>query len=415
MRVKAILGAVAAACLIVFVATPVSGAVAPACIQGSAPAGQGGVEIRLPSVSAWCSAQTIRNNPDVTGQMSYQVCTLNGVCRRTTIDVGISVAHLLAIAFPHRTVQLAEVIPPVGVPSVLQGPDLTGSSAGNGPIFGIGGGVTRYVGPAGVSGSYLEEVSSTDGSAIILRGYASALSNVSIAGSPLQPLPDHQVQFFASPTLPGAKYRWSFSDGRTVTDRSTISHSFSGPGRYDVYVTVEARNGAAGVSPVPASVNVQKLVKGRNYKPPAKHKNNPSTTGSGNGNGGTGTGSGSNNTNTTPTNSSTTSPSAGTTTGQTTHAPPIRTNPRPVHAGTIVSGRLISAVTPISPAQLASGNFPTTTPVNQRITPAAVVGSGPVRPIAGIAAAVAIVLLLGSGAGQELRSLRRSIASARLG
>jgi hypothetical protein len=95
--------------------------------------------------------------------------------------------------------------------------------------------------------------------------------------------------------------------------------------------------------------------------------------------------------------------------------PRIKSNGLGQQGGTIVKGLLISDVTPVSPAQVANGNVPPPAPVNERFTQTSVLDNGSVKPIAALLAALAIALLLSSGAGQELRSLRRSIASARLG
>jgi hypothetical protein len=78
---------------------------------------------------------------------------------------------------------------------------------------------------------------------------------------------------------------------------------------------------------------------------------------------------------------------------------------------TVVAGRLISDVIPVSAAQLAQQNRISGTPA----APAARLGGGSLTPVAGIVGGCAIILLLGSGAGLELRSQRRPATPTRPG
>jgi hypothetical protein len=92
-----------------------------------------------------------------------------------------------------------------------------------------------------------------------------------------------------------------------------------------------------------------------------------------------------------------------------------RVAPRRSQEATVVRGRLIADVIPLSVAKLAVRNRAARPPAAQAHAPSASVGGGSVAPIAGIAGGCAIMLLLGSGAGLELRSQRRSVARPRAG
>ncbi len=78
-----------------------------------------------------------------------------------------------------------------------------------------------------------------------------------------------------------------------------------------------------------------------------------------------------------------------------------------------MKGRLISDLIPMSAAQLAAQSHPTVQSSPEAHAPSARVGGGSLTPIGGIVGGFVIVLLLGSGAGLELRSQRRSMAPAR--
>jgi hypothetical protein len=84
---------------------------------------------------------------------------------------------------------------------------------------------------------------------------------------------------------------------------------------------------------------------------------------------------------------------------------PVRSQPTP--GATVVEGRLIADVIPVSAAQLA------TQKAGQARAPSAGLGGGSVTPLAGIVGGCVIVLLLGSGAAAEIRSQRRPVTPAR--
>ncbi len=419
MRLKAVLALIGAACCVAAVSGGASGAVAPS--QCSGPAGGDGVAIHVHgSPSVFCSAGVIRANEDVHGSFQYTVCgPLGKGCHPTTVTAAISIKHLLHVA--HITgVQLAEVVPSSGSPSILVASALD-SPPGNGGIVEFDPHAT-YLGPAG-SGTSIEEIGAPDGGVIDLHAYTGRLLSVSVvvesAGTTVAV--GKRVQFSATPYPSGFTYHWSFPDGTETTPGNTVTHSFGSRGTFSVYVTVVGPDGAAGASLTPAQINVQPIPSKRSLNPPGRggKKNNSSTGGSGGASVNGSTGTTTTPTTTTPTNPITptyTPPPASSGTGRLGHPGSSRppTAASPGHGQKVVEGRLISSVTPVSAADLASGNGVAVTTTSQARVRSTSLVTGPLTPVAGLAAAGVIILLLGSGAGRELRSLRRSIASARL-
>jgi PKD domain len=352
----------------------------------------------------------------------------------------ISIRNLLKIAgVPPRSVHLVLLSRSNGVPSTLDHGELVGPAAsftgGLPPIVEVVGAQIEYIRPSrnpparAMSQADInsETITQTPLDLSLFLGPAlNAGITVGCCSSTKQP--GKPVQFSAYPTGSGLSYAWNFGDGPRPGG-VTISHTFNQLGSHSVYVTVRGSDGSAGVGW--ASVNIEQPRK----VPAVKKKNKTSGNGNGNGTtGGAGVNGSTGNGNTNNNNNNTNNNSNGTNNGSNNSTYPYGntyTNPTPTththtrsrikssglgqHGGTIVNGRLISDVTPVSAAQLARGNVPALTPVNQRFTQTSVLDNATVKPIAALLAALAIVLLLSSGAGRELRSLRRSIASARLG
>jgi hypothetical protein len=423
MRLKAFLALIGAACVVGAIASGASGAIGRSqCQTGSGPGGPGGVVIKLQGSSKFCSAAVIQAAEDVTSPTPYTVCgPLGKACHTVTVNAGISIKRLLHIAGIPR-VQLAEVIPPRGSPSILQSGGFEGGFVVLDPPLG-------YVGPAGTSGN-LEAINSPGSGPIDIYAYTRRLDvTVASTGGSGTYRPGTRVQFSASPASgPGVHYIWSSPAGKMITSTDSITLTVNGQGaggNFDVYVTVVGPDGA-GVSPTPAQITVHGIPSPGSVNPPGSgngKKSNPST-GNQPSSGGSGLTGGSGNTSTPPT---TTYP----TYANPTYANPPTTNNsgQPGHTTTrhrrtavfpgtgqkVVQGRLISTLTPVTPSALASGNggaVITTSQQRDALSPPLVERALP--PAAGLAAAGAILLLLGSGAGRELRSVRRSIASSRL-
>jgi hypothetical protein len=419
MRIKAFLALIGAACVVAAIAGGASGATGPSCQTGSGQAGPGGVVIQLQDSSKFCSAAVIQSAEDLTSPTQYTVCgPLGKACHTVTVNAGISIKRLLHIAGVPG-VQLAEAIPARGSPSILlQSGGFAGGFVALDPPLG-------YVGPTGTS-SNLELINAPGAAPIKIHAYTRVL-NVTVAstGASSTYRPGTRVQFSASPAPgSGVSYIWSSPAGKTVTHTNSITLTVNDQGangNFDVYVTVVGPNGA-GVSPTPAQITVHGTPPKNAVNPPGLNNGKKKS-----GSGGTGlTG----NTSTTPTTTyptttypSYTSPnytSPGTTnnSGQQahkakSHSPPITT----VGPGQkIVEGRLISNVTPVAPSALASGSGSGGTGIttSQRPTQSTPLVTRALPPAAGFAVAGGILLLLVSGAGRELRSVRRSIASARL-
>jgi hypothetical protein len=418
MRIKAFLALIGAASAVAAIASGASGATGPSCQTGSGPGAPGGVVIQLQGSSKYCSAAVIQSAEDLTSPTQYTVCgPLGKACHTVTVNAGISIKRLLHIAGV-PDVQQAEVIPSRGSPSILQSGGFGGGFVALDPPLG-------YVGPAGTS-SNLELINAPGAAPIKIHAYTRVL-NVTVAstGASSTYRPGTRVQFSASPAPgSGVSYIWSSPAGKTVTHTNSITLTVNDQGangNFDVYVTVVGPNGA-GVSPTPAQITVHGIPPKNAVNPPGLNNGKKKS-----GSGGTGlTG----NTSTTPTTTyptttypSYTSPnytSPGTTnsSGQQahkakSHSPPITT----VGPGQkIVEGRLISNVTPVAPSALASGSGSGGTGIttSQRPTQSTPLVTRALPPAAGFAVAGGILLLLVSGAGRELRSVRRSIASARL-
>ncbi len=438
MRLKAGVLCLAVACAIVAAAWPGTVVAGQSLCPQGAPGNGAALIIHVAGQpDIWCSAQVIQGeaaihpakNPlDPGGPPLTDGTSIRNVLKLA--GVMPSLVHLVLLTRPNGTpshLNRAELLDPAasfigGLPAVV-----VVTSTQTEYIRPVRTPATR---PRSQGDSNSEMFAQTPLDLSVSTGLALAVNIGSAGGSSNSSTfpPGKPVRFSASPTGSGYGYTWNFGAGEQHRG-ANVSHTFT-QGVHDVYVTVKRADGSLGVAST--QVNVQPSPKNPAYKPPPKKKssnNNPSNGGNGN-SGGVGLGGNSGTTTTTttttPTSANRTSPSQGnqntpsggsTTTPKQSHTPrtsPIKSGAHQ-HAGTIVTGRLISAVTPVSPAQLAGGNVPPITPVNQRVAPAAAVDNGSVKPIAGIAGACAIVLLLLSGAGRELRSLRRSIASARLG
>ena len=421
MRIKAFLALIGVACVVAAIASGASGASGPSCQTGSGPPGLGGVVIQLQGSSKFCSAAVIQSAEDISGTTPRVCGPLGKDCHTVTVNAGISIKRLLHLAGVPG-VQLAEVIPSRGSPSILQSGGLAGGFVVLVPPLG-------YVGPAGTS-SNLELINAPGAAPIEIHAYKGVL-NVTVANASGSSTyrPGTRVQFSASASPgpgPGAKYIWSSPAGKTVTHTNSITLTVNDQGanaNFDVYVTVVGPNGA-GVSPTPAQITVHGIPSQNAVNPPGLNNGKKK---SGTGSGGAGV---TGNTSTTPTTTyptttypSYTSPnytSPGTTNNSGQQAHKAKSHlPPPTTLGPgqkIVEGRLISNVTPVAPSALASGSGSGGTGIttSQRPTQSTPLVTRALPPAAGFAVAGGILLLLVSGAGRELRSVRRSIASARL-
>jgi hypothetical protein len=414
VRLKAVLACLAAAFAIAAAVLPGTVvAVQPlTCPSGS---GNGaGVQIHVIGEGTahdyWCSADVIQQEATMVGPVPSPT-------GGPPISNGISIRNLLHLAQILKSAHLVQLFRSNnGTPSHLDRAEIVNPSSsfigGLPAIVEIAGSQIEYLRPARPMAAARSQADYNSESIVQtqldLTVFSGPALTVAIASSSTNPQPNKQVQLSASPTGSGLSYTWRFADG-TVLHGSTVSHTFTRSGTQGVYVTVRGSGGSAGVAST--QLDVQPKAKGGTV--PSKKKNKKSGSGTPGNNPGTGNPGGTNNNpaynyygnpSTNPT--ATTPPHTG---------PRIKSNRLGQQSGTIVRGRLISAVTPVSPAQIASGNVPPPTPINQRIAPQAPLDNVAVKPVAGLLAALAIVLLLSSGAGHERRSLRRSIASARLG
>ncbi|MGI8571881.1 MAG: PKD domain-containing protein [Solirubrobacteraceae bacterium] len=408
MRLKAVLALIGAACIVAAITSGASGAVSPPpCQPGPGPVGGGGVEIQVPATHklVWCSPTGIGQNLDIKNQVSYTICGRFGLsCSTRDLGPAISIRHLFEIAHV-RGVQLTDVIHATS-PSILDKGVGSSNTQGVGPIV-VAGPPTEYYGPEG-SGQSWGKISPADGSPIELLAIKTQPLTVSVtAGAAGTVAPGTRVSVSASPANGSYRYRFSFGDGSGFgpTSKSTVTHVYSRKGTFDVYATVVTPDGAGGASLIPAQVIVGKIPPKNLVSPPNinSKKNNPPATGT-------------TPTATYPTYPSYTNPPATTNTGTQRQRARSRSPASASHGPgqKVVEGRLISNVTPVTPAALASGNGGAGITTSQPKTQSTTLVERALPPAAGLAVAGAILLLLGSGAGRELRSLRRSVASARL-
>jgi PKD domain len=436
----------------------------------------GGVNVHVTADNSvyWCSAALIEANSDIPDGTNYPEQATNQSPNYNPVSNAISVSHLLTLAgVTPSNVDHTAITRSNGTSSTLDNADLVDPSSsfqgGLSPIFWINGSETQYLrplrGPTDTNGD--DAIVASGGDALDIYVYSGPLLDVIANATPTSATIGKSVTFTARVSNPSAAdgtltYKWNFDDGSSAAG-ATVTHRFSAIGSYDAVASVQgAGNDSGGTSP-PVSVLVGSPPKGGtggsaggtngNQHAPSggpahSHGKTPTSAPGANNN------RGSTHTNTSPSSSTptpqghhgppSTTPSQAatpqpTTPAQATPTPtptattPHRPAPHPHHAAAarsrpapqkpaqppptpeqaVVKGRLISDLIPVSAAQLAAQNDPTVQSSPQAHAPSARIGGGSLTPVGGIVGGCVIVLLLGSGAGLELRSQRRSMGPAR--
>jgi len=415
---------------------------------------RGGVNVHVTATKvSWCPAALIEASRDIPDGTNYPLQSTSQSPNAHPVSNAISINALLKLAGVNpATVGFTNVVRPSnGTWSTLNTADLSDQTTtfinGLKPIVWINGTETDYMRPqrTPTDANISDFIVADSGAPIDLYVHSGPLLDVTASATPTTVTTGQSVTFAAQvPNYTAADgaltYNWSFQDGTTASGAS-VTHRFTSIGTYSPTVTVQgAGNDSGGASPpVPVTVGAPPK-SGTSGSPGANNPNhNAHTGGPSNSNGktshttpshkhtggpGTNHSHGSNQSPATP---QTTSPT------QTTPSTPTASTPTPAasthHAATayrrsssrkhaqpqhdpgttVVKGRLVSDVIPVSSAQLASQNG-AASPAH---APSAGVGGGSLTPVAGIIGGGAIILLLGSGAGLELRSQRRPVAPTR--
>jgi hypothetical protein len=427
------------------------GADQSSCQPGSGPPNfdpstAGGVNIHVTRNNSvtWCSASLLEANKDVT-DTNYPLRSTAQSPSDNPVSNAISVSGLLMVAGVNPAdVNHLEIARLSGIWSMLTNADLVNPSAFQGglkPIFWINGFQTEYTrplrSPSDTNGN--DQILASAGNALDVYIYSGPVLAVTANATPSHAAKNQSVTLTARATnatsLDGSlRYTWTFQDGSTAMGQA-VTHGYATAGIWYPVVTVQGQNDSGGVSqPIPVTVgSVPKSGStsksgGTNPRKDA-HLGGPTHSHGTTGNTSpTNKNSGSSATTTSSTTTPTTTTSTTTTTSATTtshqpganahHAattrPPASSHqqvqPQPSPGGTVVDGRLIADVVPISAVQLAQQS--SQQPV-QAHAPSARAGGGSITPLGGIAGGCAIVVLLGSGAGVELRSRRRAVTPVR--
>lgn len=417
--------------------------------QGSA----GGVNVHRTADNSvsWCSATLIEANSDIPNGTNYPVRATSPGPSDNPVSNAISIHLLLTLAGVNpATVGFTYVVRSNSTWATLDTADLaaqpTTFEGGLMPIVFINGSETDYLRPlrSATDANADDFLVAENGAPVDLYVSSGPLLDVTASVTPTRVSINKSVTFTAQVTNQSATdgtltYKWSFHDGRTATGAS-VQHSFSAVGSYYPTVAVQgAGNDSGGVSQ-PVAVTVGSPPKGGSSGTPGgtNPKKNATPGGPSRGRGKTPNttpspkptgGSGANSTpgsNQTPAQPRTTSPAKTTsaTTAATAHKPSAKGHRRGGkgarssshrHAQrypgtTVVDGRLVSDVIPLSRAQLAALNSAAGQRASQATAPSARLGGGSLTPVAGVVGGCVIMLLLGSGAGSELRSQRRPVA-----
>ena len=301
---------------------------------------------------------------------------------------------------------------------------------------------------------FLDEVQGTDNGQplpIAIEVFEGPLLTVTVSASRTTVPAGGTVTFNATVTGQNGSalsYSWSFDGGAQSSTAPSPQVTFGNAGQYDVTVQVTDSAGGGGSAEIPITVGAPppaatgshpqtgsgksrkshtpsgpRKSKGTHAGGPAGKSNTGKSTTAGKG---SSTSTGKNTSTTSSTTSTSTTPASTTpssTTGASTHhatastsrrastphravghttAPLTRSTP-PLPSGPLVSGQLVSDVTP-----LAAGASPLV-----RVVPAAVATAPPARQairaslLPAFGAGFAVLLLLGLGAGRELRGRRR--------
>jgi hypothetical protein len=468
MRLPARLMWLAAAISIAAAAVPaVAGADPTSCQPGTtgptSGSAAGGVTVHVTAgkAVAWCSSALIAANSDIPDGTDYPLQATSQSPSYNPVSNAISVNKLLTLAgLNPATVGFTYVTRANGTWSTLSTADVSAQPPFQNalkPIVWLNGSETDYMRPQRSSTDVNAEdfITAQGGAAVDLFVSAGPLLEVAASASPTSVQVNQSVTFTATVANQTAAdgtvaYNWSFQDGSSSTGAS-VTHSFTAAGTYYPLVYVKGPgNDSGGVSqPVAVTVGSLTLAKGsqpgkragsnRNKHAPsggparsrgkqpgstpsrrrnsgsAAKKKTPSNsrTPASHGNSGTADAT----TSPQATTPHTTNPPQARTTPAATKSPVTRrrltahrqTQPQPSPGTTVVRGRLISDVITVPAAQLASQNKITG---NAR-APSARLAGGSVTPLAGIAAGGVVLLLLGAGAGVELRAARRSVSPAR--
>lgn len=456
-------GWLAAAVSIAFAAFPAAVAAdQSACQPGSAPPGgdpssAGGVSLHETANDSvvWCSAAVIQANSDVPDGTTYQVRSTRLSPSSTPVSNAITVSELLTLAgLPPSTVNHTEIQRLNGGFSSLDKADLANPSArfpdGLKPIFWINGSETQYLrplrGPSDTNGD--DAIVASAGSPLDLYVYSGPVLEVTASARPTRVATKQRVSLTSRVTNPAAArgsliYRWNFQDGTSAVGPS-VAHRYAIAGTWYPTVTVQSSGNDAGGVSQPIVVTVGSVPSGtdprqagganphRRAKPGGPARSPSVTTQPGSAQAGNGSSSAR------PPGLSP-APAVPPTPVSPTPAPPAppprRASPPPrrraparprrrvsakrsrPHAQvapgtTLIRGRLIADVVPVSASRLAA-HSPVSPSAGRAHLVAAQLGGGSVAPVAAIAGGCVVVLLLGSGAGLELRSRRRPIAPTR--
>jgi PKD repeat protein len=298
---------------------------------------------------------------------------------------------------------------------------------------------------------FLDEVQGTDNGQplpIAIEVFEGPLLTVTVSASKTTVPAGGTVTFNATVTGQNGSalsYSWNFDGGAQSSTAASPQVTFGNAGQYDVTVQVTDSAGGGGGAEIPITVGTPppaatgghqqpgsgksrkshsptgpQKSKGTHAGAPAGNSSTGESTTSGKGSSGstgksTSTTSSTTPTSTTPTSSPTSSSPTHHATASTSHhtaastsrprhaaAPPARPAPPPPASGPLVSGQLVSDVTP-----LAASASPLV-----RVVPATVAAAAPARQairaslLPPLGAGCAVLLLLGLGAGRELRGRR---------
>ena len=362
-------------------------------------------------------------------------------------------------------------VPETGPGSMLTPADLAGQGSTDfndpqeAPVLQALGSLNQYDRPWRGKGQgqtdydYLDEVQGTDNGQplpIAIEVFEGPLLTVTVSASQTTVPAGGTVTFNATVTGQNGSalsYSWNFAGGAPSSTAASPQMTFANAGQYDVTVQVTDSTGGGGSAEIPINVGAPAPAATGGHKQTGSGKSRKSrsptgpqksdgthagaragnsrtvkstTTGKGTGNSGStgkskSTTSATTPTSTTPTSTTPTSttPSRSSThratastshrtaplTGRTGHAtaPPVKPAPPPPRSGPLVSGQLVSDVTP-----LAAGASPLV-----HVVPAAVATAPPARQavrassLPAVGAGFAVLLLLGLGAGHELRGRGR--------
>jgi PKD repeat protein len=390
---------------------------------GGQPGVAGGVNLHIASTRSvtWCSAAAIGANYDIANGTNFPIDGAN-----SPVSDVISVHHLLQLGgvAPEQVTDV-QIHRLDGTLLTLNKQDLEDPSPSYidhlVPVVQINGTTTLFLRPQQNANDLNagDQIPAQNGAALDFYVYSGPVLTIT-ANGPTSATKHQRVTFRgqisgATPADGTLHYAWTFDDGSRPRTGLSTTHAFTTSGNYQVVLTVTGRNGSGGVSPA-LTVDVGSAPKPSGPGTTSRgtsERHSSSPTGPQNSHGRTPGGSSGG---ASPTNSNQATHTSTTTTTQRTSTRPAHTRPpaKPkkrnrstpptTTATTLVDGRLISYITPVPASQLI--NPPTHT------TPAHAPPSAAPRrtnPIAVVGGVCAIILLLGAGAGTELRSRRRSL------